>query len=147
MKQTETSTEIDANDFAKLLEEVYEYEANSFIIDVSKIRGIPDFTMDEIQHTLKKMKNRKSEDMAHIVIEMIKNAGVQFLTVLLDMINSILATGATPRNWHVIIFKMLPKSGDLSNANNWRPIVVLPVLYKIFSELLHIRLQPLFEKC
>ena len=63
------------------------------------------------------------------------------------MYNSILDTGSTPSNWHVTVFRMLPKSGDLSDANNWRPIAVLPILYKIFSKLIYARLHPILENC
>ena len=36
---------------------------------------------------------------------------------------------------------MLPKSGDLSNPSNWRPIAILKVTYKIFARVLHGRLK------
>ena len=36
---------------------------------------------------------------------------------------------------------MLPKSGDLKDPSNWRPIAILPILYKIFSRLLYHRLK------
>ena len=41
---------------------------------------------------------------------------------------------------------MLPKSGNLKEASNWRPIAILPVLYKLFSSLLYQRLQPILEE-
>ena len=40
---------------------------------------------------------------------------------------------------------MLPKSGDLSDVNNWRPIAVLPILYKIFSKLICSRISHILE--
>ena len=61
------------------------------------------------------------------------------------MYNSILETGNTPLNWHVIIFRMLPKNGDLTDVNNWRPIAVLPILYKIFSKLVYSRIHQILE--
>lgn len=102
--------------------------------------------MPELQYAVKKMKNRKSEDMSHTVTELIKHADGPFFGILLDMYNSILTTGNTPSNWHVTVFRMLPKTGDLSDANNWRPIAVLPILYKIFSKLVYARLHPVLEK-
>ena len=39
------------------------------------------------------------------------------------------------------MFVMLPKSADLSETNNWRPIAILKIAYKIFSSLLHLRLR------
>ena len=40
---------------------------------------------------------------------------------------------------------MVPKSGDLQQTKNWRPIAILKITYKIFAKMLHDRLQPLLE--
>ena len=37
---------------------------------------------------------------------------------------------------------MLPKSGDFTQPSNWRPIAILPTLYKLFAKLLYLRLSP-----
>ena len=37
---------------------------------------------------------------------------------------------------------MLPKSGDLTKVSNWRPIAILPILYKIFARLVYNRISP-----
>ena len=62
------------------------------------------------------------------------------------MYNSILATGQIPPNWHVTVFHMLPKSGDLKDPSNWRPIAILPIVYKIFVRMVYNRLSPILEK-
>ena len=41
--------------------------------------------------------------------------------------------------------KILPKKGDLSDPNNWRPIMLLDVLQKIMSSLIAQRLQDLLK--
>ena len=41
---------------------------------------------------------------------------------------------------------MLPKNWDLSDASNWRPIAILPILYKLFAKLLHKRLKYILER-
>ena len=41
---------------------------------------------------------------------------------------------------------MLPKSGDLKNPSNWRPIAILPILYKIFAKMLYYRLYPILDQ-
>jgi hypothetical protein len=38
---------------------------------------------------------------------------------------------------------LLPKEGDLESLSNWRPIILLNSLYKIFAKALQIRLQAL----
>ena len=40
---------------------------------------------------------------------------------------------------------MLPKTGDTLNPNNWRPIAILDVTYKIFAKVLHGRVAPTLE--
>ena len=41
----------------------------------------------------------------------------------------------------------MSQNGDLSNVNNWRPIAVLPILYKTFSKLIYARISPILESC
>ena len=47
--------------------------------------------------------------------------------------------------WRHTLFTMVPKSGDLQQTKNWRPIAILKITYKIFAKMLHDRLQPLLE--
>jgi retron-type reverse transcriptase len=56
-----------------------------------------------------------------------------------------LKAGATEIDWKLIHFHMLPKSGDLSSAANWRPIAILPIFYKIFSRMIFGRLKHTLE--
>ena len=123
----ETSSQIEAVEFVKLLEQVYESDDAELVADVSTNQEIPVYAIQEVQDVLEKMKNEKAQDMSHIIIEMIKSAGLPFLEILVQMYNPISDIGYTPSNWHVTIFRMLPKGGDLSNVNNWRPIVVVPI--------------------
>ena len=74
------------------------------------------------------MRNRRGADKFNIVAEMVKHAGKTFHETLLGMYNDIISSGVVPHDWHVTVFTMLPKSGDLKNASNWRPIAILPVL-------------------
>ena len=40
---------------------------------------------------------------------------------------------------------MLPKTGDLTDAQNYRPIAILQIFYKIFSRMLYGRIRPLLD--
>jgi hypothetical protein len=143
--RTETTVPIESAAFSKSLGKVY--ESNDVLPDIL-FQGPLDldpFKMDELTHVLKKMRNRKSADTANIVVEMIKNAGHAFHSVLLGMYNQILLDGCVPAKWHITVFRMLPKSGNLNEVSNWRPIAILPILYKIFSRLLYGRLLPILE--
>ena len=101
--------------------------------------------MEELYTSFSRMKKRRGADKSFIVFEMVKHAGRPFHEKLLDEYNGILRTGIIPENWHVTVFTMLPKSGNLDETSNWRPIVILPILSKIFARLLYQRLDPILE--
>ena len=49
-------------------------------------------------------------------------------------------TGYFPYSWTLSRVKLIPKSGDLSNPNNWRPISMTNVFAKILEKLVHTQL-------
>ena len=71
-----------------------------------------------MQFALKKMKNNRGADKSNIVVELIKFASTPFQNVLLRFYNDIISLGKVPENWHVTIFSMLPKSGNLECPSN-----------------------------
>ena len=79
--------------------------------------------------------------MNGITLEMIQHGSPLLHNSLLLMFTDMLSCGRLDNTWYNTIFIMLPKSGDLKNASNWRPIAILPVLYKIFSKMLCNRLR------
>lgn len=101
--------------------------------------------MTDLTTAIKRLRNRRGSDMRHIVAEMIKYADAFVYQALLDAYNKILTDGTIPDDWHVTVFTMLPKHGNLNDASNWRPIAILPILYKIFSRMIYNRLQPILE--
>ena len=79
--------------------------------------------------------------------EMLKCDGSGLRRALLELFNAVFCRGApTPADWHQNTFKVLFKSGDRAEPKNYRPICVLPVLYKLFSIVLYRRLQPTLER-
>ena len=91
--------------------------------------------MGELDYVVCKMRNGRCADTDGLMAEMFKYASVE--TKRCD----ILKTGNLESSWRHSMFVMLPKSGDLSETNNWRPIAILKIAYKIFSSLLHLRLR------
>ncbi len=55
------------------------------------------------------------------------------LTQLLEVVRYIWRTEKVEESWLVGKLRLLPKSGDLSNPNNWRRggITLLPVVYTL----------------
>ena len=62
------------------------------------------------------------------------------------MIQDSIITGRFPHGVTRGLITLIPKSGDLKFLNNWRPITLLNVGYKIYAKALQMRLQdPLSE--
>ncbi|KAK4520348.1 peroxisomal targeting signal 2 receptor [Mucor velutinosus] len=62
------------------------------------------------------------------------------------MFNDALNLGIFPSSWLQTCICLLPKSGDLSNLKNWRPLSLICCDAKIFTRLLNQRLMPFMNK-
>ena len=56
-------------------------------------------------------------------------------------LNDMLDDGIVPEHWYEPHFAMLPKSGNLKDANNWRPSALLSITDNIHAKILHERLR------
>jgi hypothetical protein len=97
--------------------------------------------MLELQRVMRQLKNRKCADADGLVAEMFKHGNLDLMNSLLELYNNMLDTGRCEPTWQHTIFTMLPKNGDRSLPNNWRPIAILKISYKIFARLLYMRLR------
>ena len=46
-----------------------------------------------------------------------------------------------PEAWKTRLIVKLPKKGDLGECNNWRGVTLLPITSKVFSKIIHTRLD------
>ena len=118
-----------------------ESESTPNIANREQIQQVPLFDTQEFSAALKYMKKGRGPDTFGITLEMIKFGSPLLHTVLVDMFNDMLLRGYLDLSWHNTIFQMLPKSGDLKDPSNWRPIAILPVIYKMFSKMVCNRLR------
>ena len=112
-------------------------------LNVDVLRQIPDFTIDELDVALKKMSNLKCENANGMVAEMLKHGSLLMREEILKCFNDIPKSGVIEESWAHIIFQMLPKSGDLQDIGNWRPIAILPILYKLIARMVYHRIGPM----
>jgi hypothetical protein len=83
------------------------------------------------------MRNGRSSDEAGIVVEMLKEGSDQLMKCILFLFNDVLREGAEPpQAWRRMKLVVNFKKGDPALPKNYRPIAILPILYKLFSRML-----------
>jgi len=83
------------------------------------------------------MKKRKSPDCRGVVAELLKCSCTYLLQMVADVFTDILQPKSeVPAYWKETRLKVLFKKGDPQCAGNYRPISIIPILYKLFSKVL-----------
>ena len=123
--------------FAEALEKIYDSDEMSEAPYRAHFQSLDAFTDDEFRTALRHMSNRRCGDEFGITLEMIKYGSGLLHTELLRLLNELIIQGSIPSCWRQTIFRMLPKTGDLTDAQNYRPIAILQIFYKIFSRMVY----------
>ena len=101
---------------------------------------VTSFTIFDLEQALSKMKCKKGADHHSIVIEMIKYGSQKLKNQILVFFNNFLNNHYVEQSWLHTLFSMIPKSGNLKEVHNWRPIALLDIFYKLFARLVYDRL-------
>ena len=102
--------------------------------DANCLDLVPPFTLQELGTVLRDLHYGRAADADGMVAEMFKYSNIPLQECLLNIYNSMLASGSFETSWQHTLFTMLPKPGDSSQPNNWRPIAVLKITYKFFPD-------------
>ena len=146
MSRAEPSKE----DFTTTLSAIFSSDADRVpVVEASPgpspFSGIEPFSLAEVQEAMFKMRCGRGADGDGLVLELFKYGPPCLHACLVRIYNEILCTGQFDTSWRHTLFTMVPKSGNLQQTKNWRPIAILKITYKIFAKMLHDRLQPLLE--
>jgi hypothetical protein len=88
------------------------------------------------------MSRKKAGDQAGIVAEMLKDGGPRLREAMADVFTDILcAQSEPPASWRETKLKVLFKKGEQRCLENYRPISIVPILYKVFSRIVDARLR------
>ena len=71
--------------------------------------------------------------------------GSSVLQSLTDRLNEIVSTGNIPESWCNTVFNLLHKGGGTEDPNNWHPIAILSIAYKILARLVYDRIRYTFD--
>lgn len=96
---------------------------------------LPEITVEEVQSSLKEMKNNKAPGEDDIPTEAIKVGGCTLLELITALFNRCLEEEKIPRAWENAIITLLHKKGDITKLENYRPISLLSQLYKLFMKV------------
>ena len=87
------------------------------------------------------MKNDKSPGEDGITAEFYKTFMADLIPELSELFNNLKLTHTTPASWKNSITKLIFKKNDARKLENWRPISLTNVDYKILSKILTNRLN------
>ena len=147
---TTTDRQSIADVFATFYEELYrrrpqESDANTITntIDNNAHDDIPPFSLQEIDKAIHQLRSGKCKDTNGLIAEMLKTGGPTLRSHLQRLYNDVLSPNAAPpAQWKYTSISVIFKSGDAQLPNNYRPIAIIPLLYKLFARLLYNRLEP-----
>ena len=91
----------------------------------------------DYHNIISSMKAKRSTGFDEVSNKLIKEIQVEIREPIMDIINMSLCTGVVPRAWKTAKIIPLHKSGDKTDANNYRPISLLSALSKIMEKVVH----------
>ena len=99
------------------------------------------FTLEEIKHIIKKLKNGKACGIDHVRNEFLKNCPDEILSIFVNFFNIVLKTGIVPDVWCIgMILPLYKNKGDINDPDNYRGITLLSCLGKLFTAIINDRL-------
>ncbi|KAJ3584387.1 hypothetical protein NHX12_014882, partial [Muraenolepis orangiensis] len=102
--------------------------------------------VQELQTALQGMQGRRAPGIDGLSVEFYKAYWDVLSNDLLDVFNESLASGSMPVSCRRAVITLLPKKGNLQDINNWRPVSLLCVDYKLLSKALATRLGRAVEQ-
>ena len=98
-----------------------------------------------IKKQLKSLKRKKSSGLDHLPPGLLKDCADEIAKPLHHIINLLLNSSTFPLIWKETKIILLFKSGYVHNPIDYRPILVLPVLWKILERSAHTQLIEYLE--
>ncbi|CAD6199453.1 unnamed protein product [Caenorhabditis auriculariae] len=101
----------------------------------------PAILAEEVGYAIRKLKIGTSAGPDNITTELLKSGGDALNNLLAKHFSTYLKEASIPVQWKVSKTILIPKKGDVSDLNNFRPISLLSVVYKLFTKVILNRLE------
>ncbi|KAI5083821.1 hypothetical protein GOP47_0003564 [Adiantum capillus-veneris] len=104
------------------------------------------FTEEELLNALKAMAKGKSPGWDGLTVEFYLRFWEQFKDILLSMINHVWCNQSFPSSWKHGLIKLLPKRSLAEKFDDWRPVTMMPVIYKLVSKMVVHRIKDVLQQ-
>ena len=101
------------------------------------------FSLDEFLQAKKAIRCGKACGEDGITPEFLKYAGLDDL--VLGFVNKAFSDSQIPERWATLVIVPVPKSGDLSNPNNYRGISLISLVLKLYNRMIMNRIRPVLD--
>ena len=131
-----------ANVFADFYEALYASAHAEGTTTPANQGAVDKITGEEVAAQIKKVSKNKCADEAGIVPEIIAAGGGPLAEELAAIFDDIIQKKShAPESWRTSKIVVVYKKGEKQLPENYRPICIIPILYKIFSKVLHKRME------
>lgn len=104
-----------------------------------------EWSTTEIDREIKKLKSDKSPGPDGIPNETLKLGRTILTPIITNLFNIIIKEQSVPEQWTKSNIILLYKKGDPKDIENYRPISLLPSLYKLFSQCILSRISTIID--
>ena len=119
--------------------------AESSLGEEPGLRGFEAIPEKDVYKVIKDINVSKSSGLDNISSFIVKEAFTALLTEVTFMYNLSIETSIFPCDWKRALVVPIPKAGNLTKVQNYRPISLLPLPGKILEKLVHGQLSTYLE--
>ena len=117
---------------------------NDIYIDSSVCEGL--ITKEECTLAVNKMKHNKSPGLDGLTVEFYQAFRPLLGNLMIDVYNESYQNGSLPESQRMAVMSLISKKGDEENIENYRPISLTNVDYRILAFTLAQRVQKVIGK-
>ena len=138
---------ISVEDWYNYFHDLFNSDADMPFDDLSDGTYITDDTLDsqispsEVSQAIGRLKCGKAAGIDGISAEFVKAISDRLVPILCLLYNKLYDNGIFPENWSTSIIAPILKKGNKHDPGNYRGISLLPILSKLFTDILNRRLD------
>ena len=96
----------------------------------------PPILPTEVSAVIKRLKRNKAPGNDNITADVLKYGGEPIIQMFTNMFKRCLSEGKLPNSWKNASVILIHKKGDTADITNYRPISLLPITYKVLSQVI-----------